>query len=175
MSDNNNTFNRLYTNLVHERHNELRAAGKNPNLTDVRNEILRVDALRLTEDEVATYLTAPVIAGRRGTTKKGASAATASRRAAQASELAEGDEDNELHTDALLAHAEARKLHLQAADYHDGLVQYHRGKSRALSGSRAENFAPARYHCSSCNEDFDAEDGKLDDKIIIPARSAART
>ncbi len=125
-----NYFSRIYSGLVRRRHDALVAAGQNPNLADVRGELLRHDTLRLSENEIGALLIgSPLNSGRRGHTARSAQADSASRRAARASIHAEEQDDAAAHFDAQLAHFAAAAAHRTASEYHTEQSEHHRSKA----------------------------------------------
>ncbi len=161
-------FNKVHCKLVNRRHDELVQSGVNPDLAAVRHEVLRLDALRLSENQVAEYLNGeelPLAAGRRGMTGKSLQADLATNRAARASKLAEDSDDPDLHEKARQAHAEARAMHKACCDYHDTQANYHSAKTtpaeaRAAGSPGLEAALEDRekiMHCPHCDVDFALE------------------
>ena len=127
MSENNFRTNCI---LARRRHDAILAAGRNPTLTDVQRELLALDGKRFTENDVAGFLLGePLDAGRRGLTGKSLQADAATRRAAEASRLAEDSDDPALHENAKQAHHDAATYHAACVAYHHQQREYHHGRS----------------------------------------------
>lgn len=139
-------------------------------------------------DVAALLLREPLDAGRRGLTGRSAIADAASRRAANASKLAEdSDGDLDAHEDAAQLHRDAASHHAAVAAYHRLQTKYHQSKATAtavtepepestvdeesgrghyaeipISSSNAPDFAAGDCHCSNCDGDFDEADATPD-------------
>jgi len=161
-------FNKSHCKLVNRRHDELVQSGVNPDLAAVRHEVLRLDSLRLTPNEIAAYLLGeplPLAAGRRGATTTSAKADVATSRAARASRLAEDSDDAALHEQAARAHRDAADMHADCAAYHRQQIAYHHGKANPAEARAAgspglecalEDHAKT-MHCPHCDIDFAIE------------------
>lgn len=158
-----NDFNRNHCRLVQRRHDELVAAGVNPDLAAVCHKVLRLDSLRLTQNQAAEYLNGeplPLTAGRRGLTGKSLQADTATQRAAQLSKLAEDSGDADDHEQAQQAHADARALHRACVAFHDQSARYHKSQAHPTPTDASDTTAPGiecaledrpkKVHCSHC-------------------------
>jgi hypothetical protein len=98
-------------------------------LADVQRELLALGK-RFTESDVAGFLLGePLDAGRRGLTGKSLQADAATRRAAEASRLAEDSDDPDLHEIAKQAHHDAASYHAACVAYHRQQREYHHGRS----------------------------------------------
>ena len=115
---------RAFGHRVQHRYDGLVAAGKHPSLRAIQSELNRLDALRLTEDEIAECLT-PLDAGQRGNTSLSETASSSSRRAAHASAHAEEQGTEQAHFDAKMAHAAAAGAARSLSEYHDEQRAYH--------------------------------------------------
>jgi hypothetical protein len=142
-------------------------SGVNPDLAAVRHEVLRLDSLRLTPNEIAAYLLGeplPLSAGRRGATTTSARADILTARAARASRLAEDSGDPDTHERAARAHRDAADMHADCAAYHRQQIAYHHGKAslaEASAGSPGLECALEDHaktmHCPHCDIDFAIE------------------
>lgn len=124
---------RAFGHRVQHRYDGLVAAGKHPSLRAIQSELNRLDALRLTEDEIAECLT-PLDAGQRGNTSLSETASSSSRRAAHASAHAEEQGTEQAHFDAKMAHAAAAGATRSLSEYHDEQRAYHE-KASAKPGT----------------------------------------
>jgi hypothetical protein len=120
--------------IVQRRHDSLVARNANPSLPAIQNELRMLDGLNMSEQEISEHLTG-LDAGRRGTTGETEQAASASRRAAHASNHAETATTPEAHFDAQLAHAAAAGAARSLAEYHDQQRAYHAEKASAKPGT----------------------------------------
>lgn len=138
-----NYFTKSNCALAARRHDGIaRARGTGVTLADVKNELLHRDGLRLSEIETAGLLLQEPLdaASRRGLTGKSAVADAATRRAANASKLAEDSADDSLaHQDAADLHRDAASHHAACRNYHLEQARYHSEKARGETAASIED------------------------------------
>jgi ribosomal protein S27E len=147
--------------LARRRHDAFFHAHGTVTLADVQREMLHLDGKRFTESEVAGFLLGePLDAGRRGMTGKSLQADAATRRAAEASRLAEDSDDADLHQNAERAHHDAASYHAACVAYHRQQRAYHRSKTNPTPADASASAAsgleaaledkPKKVRCPNC-------------------------
>jgi hypothetical protein len=127
--------------IVQRRYDSLVARSANPSLAAIQNDLQMLDGVNMSEQEISEHL-GGLDAGRRGETQKHEEAASASRRAAHASNHAETVNTPEAHFDAQMAHAAAAAAARSLAEYHDEQSSHHAGKAKEKADGGVGEASP---------------------------------